>query len=125
MGSQVRYQFFYFFRVQQFGRPSKNLISRFRRLIQPAQRVVIDHLEIDLVSNQIPDIVNSVLNHRRSEKKNDSSNERHFSTARAHRSNDNPQAMTDTSSGRPMGRNISGRNTPLFPTSTHFFKPSW
>ena len=31
--------------------------------------------------------------------------------------------MTETSSGSPMGSNISGRNTPELPTSTHFFRP--
>ena len=38
-------------------------------------------------------------------------------------SNDSPHAMTEISSGSPMGSNISGRNTPEFPTSTHFFRP--
>lgn len=40
-----------------------------------------------------------------------------------HRSKERPQAMTDTFSGSPMGSSISGRKTPEFPTSTHFFKP--
>ena len=31
--------------------------------------------------------------------------------------------MTETSGGNPMGRSISGRNTPEFPTSTHFWRP--
>ena len=31
--------------------------------------------------------------------------------------------MTDTLGGSPIGRSISGRNTPEFPTSTHFFRP--
>merc|ERR1712060_227588 len=35
------------------------------------------------------------------------------------RSRESPHAMTLTSAGRPMGRNISGRNTPLFPISIH------
>lgn len=41
-----------------------------------------------------------------------------------YRSRERPQAMTDTFSGSPMGSSISGRKTPEFPTSTHFFRPA-
>ena len=42
---------------------------------------------------------------------------------RKYLSSDRPQAMTETSLGRPMGSSISGLNTPELPTSTHFFRP--
>ena len=36
-----------------------------------------------------------------------------------------PQPWTCTSLGKPMGSNISGRNMPLLPTSTHFLSCGW
>ncbi len=41
----------------------------------------------------------------------------------AYLSRERPHAITETFSGSPMGSNISGRNIPEFPTSTHFFNP--
>lgn len=37
----------------------------------------------------------------------------------------NPQPYILMSLGSPIGSSISGRNMPLFPISTHFFRPSW
>ena len=37
------------------------------------------------------------------------------------RSSEIPHPCTCTSGGKPMGSSISGRNMPLFPTSTHLF----
>src|SRR6266542_2781724 len=36
-----------------------------------------------------------------------------------------PHPWTRTSLGKPIGSSISGRNIPLFPTSTHLFKSGW
>jgi hypothetical protein len=38
-------------------------------------------------------------------------------------SSDNPNPYTLKPSGNPIGNNISGRNIPLFPISTHFPRP--
>ena len=41
------------------------------------------------------------------------------------RSKLNPQPCTRTSLGYPIGSNISGRNIPLLPTSTHLLSIGW
>lgn len=41
------------------------------------------------------------------------------------RSSEMPHPCTCTSLGKPMGSSISGRNMPLFPTSTHLFSIGW
>ena len=51
-------------RNQQKG-TEKNL-SRFNVvLVEATERVVLDHLEVDFVAHQVPDVVDAVLDHRR------------------------------------------------------------
>ena len=74
-----------------------------------ADRVVVDHLEVHLVAAQIADVVEAVLDHRRPLQAQTVAGHAHVPLSRA----------------RPISSNISGRNRPELPISTHFFKPLW
>lgn len=100
--------------------------------VQAAERAVVDHLQVDAVPHQLADVVDAVFDHGGADA---GGGEGSAGTApcwapptpgrlpSTHRSSESPQAMTETFSGSPMGSSSSGRKTPEFPTSTHFFSP--
>lgn len=110
--------------------------------LQSADGVVVDHFQVHLVADQLPDVGDAVLDHGWSAGGGGARCQglQHMSAVTSvspaqcvevwcsgvvfHLSRERPQAMTETSSGSPIGSNISGRNTPEFPTSTHFFNPA-
>lgn len=105
--------------------------------VEAAQGAVVDHLQVDAVPHQLADVVDAVLDHGGAAKERSVGGSDGAvpclprggrgggcGCPSTHRSSESPQAMTETFSGSPMGSSSSGRKTPEFPTSTHFFRPT-